>query len=101
GIRYLIVTGVQTCALPIYGGGLAGSARLTACGHGLARCGNATLSRNHSAHSLTSAPSGQALSCGAFTDDRETDDHEATGQPAARSEERRVGKECKCDRSRT
>src|SRR6478672_13160306 len=54
GIRYLIVTGVQTCALPIYGG----------CAH-------------HRAHH-PAALSGPAA-----------------GHGDRRSEERRVGKECR------
>src|SRR5437763_15337854 len=61
GIRDTSVTGVQTCALPIPGGG--------PCGAGLEpgdRCGPS--GRKH----------GQALAC-----------------PAWRSEERRVGKECR------
>src|SRR5206468_9303313 len=63
GIRDLIVTGVQTCALPIYA-------------HPRARC-----------------PEGHAHGRGCSGSDPEAPREVLVG---ARSEERRVGKECRC-----
>src|SRR2546430_13554431 len=79
GIRDLTVTGVQTCALPIFRGGLGGHFRyLPHWGHGLAP------RRWNSSWARASCSAGGA----------------ADGRPVPptlrqRSEERRVGKECR------
>src|SRR5437763_3975595 len=79
GIRDTSVTGVQTCALPIYFGGMAGSGRFgevsvnAACGKDVARLIEQTATR-------TATVSGFGV---------------VDQQCVLRSEERRVGKECR------
>src|SRR5438874_9386096 len=82
GIRDLYVTGVQTCALPIYG-----DARQAAPSHHRER---RLIPDGHVAAAdverlLTKLPSDEV--------DRSLPD-ECLGRPRSRSEERRVGKEC-------
>src|SRR5438128_11089282 len=84
GIRDATVTGVQTCALPIF-------AVLTACGAGI----RATRGRGGGARAVRAAARGSA-GLGASL----AATNAARGNTAARSEERRVGKECSCRRSR-
>src|SRR5256886_7042908 len=82
GIRDLTVTGVQTCALPIY---IAGEPPFHECRHSVAaldtaerRAGDATARDQVARHDVESlSPARDA------------------GDSAERSEERRVGKECR------
>src|SRR2546421_6884094 len=77
GIRDLIVTGVQTCALPIYAAPMARFAR--------------TESLAASATHQTSAWVSSTITCSRPTRPGRSPDRAA----ARRSEERRVGKECR------
>src|SRR5207302_3417386 len=79
GIRDFHVTGVQTCALPIFhryiGWRFGESVRREAVGH--AASGNV------------------CIAAGEYVDGRITYDHRVLRGGAGRSEERRVGKECR------
>src|SRR2546421_6418300 len=84
GIRYLIVTGVQTCALPIS----AQRPRRLSC-----------LRRRVEAAAGDKRTSAQAVGRGESVrhtrGDGQVDDGQRDGRPLQRSEERRVGKECR------
>src|SRR5205085_6535433 len=81
GIRDLTVTGVQTCALPIFGFGVGGAGSMGAgCGNG--KSGNVGPTGAHGAGAT-------AVDIGSL------DLSGYKGVPGLRSEERRVGKECR------
>src|SRR2546430_3980754 len=80
GIRDLTVTGVQTCALPIYDGGHGADRKLIGSD-------DDTRERVSNDHSNGAAESGGWEQGAMVGTENETDD--------VRSEERRVGKECR------
>src|SRR2546426_3606012 len=81
GIRDYKVTGVQTCALPIYPGGAVGRSEGSAAGERARAVRGPTAAPLH-------RPGARASAGGAAA--RRTD-----GVARSRSEERRVGKECR------
>src|SRR5207247_6296461 len=82
GIRDPLVTGVQTCALPIFCVAAKGD-------------NTAPMAVNHASHRpLTRAPYGRAFRTTTFHHGADRDRSRGRTLMAARSEERRVGKEC-------
>src|SRR2546429_6742888 len=81
GIRDVAVTGVQTCALPIYG-------QADVQFNAAAAFSNFTIRGNSFGGGITQAVTGASYSNVAVTGN-------AGSRPSARSEERRVGKECR------
>src|SRR5438105_15356647 len=79
GIRDPLVTGVQTCALPISRGGAGRSGR---------RGGDVTNSTPFRREGVSRAPLPCSIPVGGW----------GFGMDPPRSEERRVGKECRCGR---
>src|SRR5205823_10394946 len=89
GIRDKLVTGVQTCALPI-------SVMVLSCGALLERGDLIALAKARSGQILV--PTGALLGLDAVTAAAEGQIHSVrmtTRKPPKRSEERRVGKECR------
>src|SRR5256886_6024051 len=82
GIRDLTVTGVQTCALPIY------RPHRRLAHHGRLALGEHEEDRSHPAPVARGERDGDE-------DDHETEEEEAQSVESDRSEERRVGKECR------
>src|SRR2546423_3491195 len=84
GIRDKLVTGVQTCALPILGGAVEGQP-----GRGRGAVRKTSEEQVHFRRLPQPAPTGQAARL-------VLEDHEAPARSTlGRSEERRVGKECR------
>src|SRR5256886_8855367 len=80
GIRDLTVTGVQTCALPIFRCAAPGLSKNWSASHG------ATTTRT-TVSTMLARPASRRLACSA--------PRAAGSSSSARSEERRVGKECR------
>src|SRR2546430_8437272 len=97
GIRYLTVTGVQTCALPIFGaGGLGSPIAMYLAAAGIGKLGivdfdNVDFSNLQRQILHTDADVGRPKAQSA----KETINAINPGVEVVRSEERRVGKECR------
>src|SRR5438270_125085 len=97
GIRDLTVTGVQTCALPISSAGLCDGAvaRGRRAGRDSRVCADEEEPAGHADSRYRQAGGSRA----ARTSDVRGD-HNAGAPDSFRSEERRVGKECRCREAR-
>src|SRR5690606_39869958 len=93
GIRAFHVTGVQTCALPIYDGALRAAALVQ--GHVVEAAGADTLSIRAAAWAAAWPPAPAAASAAPTSEEAARERQlGALLEEVARSEERRVGKEC-------
>src|SRR5207245_7245658 len=96
GIRDATVTGVQTCALPISALALV----LALCRHhARSGCIGKSVDSEHSPTHLSDCPGQRARLCGGHVSSHAalpTRDVRPPATLSARSEERRVGKECGC-----
>src|SRR5205823_8077248 len=93
GIRDKLVTGVQTCALPIS----PRSARLRCFAARLCSCGHPTPARcHHTGAAIGDQRSSDVPTLNIDNAAIRLRQSLAKGAPTVRSEERRVGKECRC-----
>src|SRR5690606_39557014 len=93
GIRDFHVTGVQTCALPIYGNGAYDQGDLTLSGWMIQLKQGGTVTTTFTDEN--GAYSFDGLDLGTYTICEVQQPKWAQTYPAKRSEERRVGKECR------